>query len=106
MIRRPPRSTLFPYTTLFRSSSPAEVEEEGRVVIPARIFNDIVRSLPGGRFSLEHDSSAGAGRLAAGGKEYRIRGDGADDFSQLPGVEAGSALKISGGVLGETGGKG
>src|SRR5258708_12696220 len=25
MIRRPPRSTLFPYTTLFRSSSSAEV---------------------------------------------------------------------------------
>src|SRR5690349_21970717 len=24
MIRRPPRSTLFPYTTLFRSSSPAQ----------------------------------------------------------------------------------
>src|SRR3712207_7379483 len=24
MIRRPPRSTLFPYTTLFRSSSPRE----------------------------------------------------------------------------------
>src|SRR3989449_10515694 len=29
MIRRPPRSTLFPYTTLFRSLS-------GRVVAPAR----------------------------------------------------------------------
>src|SRR3989442_8280886 len=27
MIRRPPRSTLFPYTTLFRSS-PAEFEEQ------------------------------------------------------------------------------
>src|SRR5258708_28358879 len=25
MIRRPPRSTLFPYTTLFRSATPAEV---------------------------------------------------------------------------------
>src|SRR3712207_7880813 len=25
MIRRPPRSTLFPYTTLFRSKSPSEV---------------------------------------------------------------------------------
>src|SRR2546427_9109593 len=25
MIRRPPRSTLFPYTTLFRSSAPLEV---------------------------------------------------------------------------------
>src|SRR3712207_9521542 len=29
-----------------QTSSPAEVGEEGRVVIPARIFNDIVRSLP------------------------------------------------------------
>src|SRR3712207_7671822 len=28
MIRRPPRSTLFPYTTLFRSQ--AEAEDEGR----------------------------------------------------------------------------
>src|SRR3712207_6988641 len=26
MIRRPPRSTLFPYTTLFRSGTPAGVE--------------------------------------------------------------------------------
>src|SRR5256885_5985347 len=25
MIRRPPRSTLFPYTTLFRSASPGEI---------------------------------------------------------------------------------
>src|SRR3989454_2360100 len=30
MIRRPPRSTLFPYTTLFRSRSPA-----GRVLLQA-----------------------------------------------------------------------
>src|SRR5687767_15800960 len=27
MIRRPPRSTLFPYTTLFRSQSPGQVEQ-------------------------------------------------------------------------------
>src|SRR5256885_4648957 len=26
MIRRPPRSTLFPYTTLFRSRSPIDIE--------------------------------------------------------------------------------
>src|SRR3712207_4740918 len=31
MIRRPPRSTLFPYTTLFRSAA-AEEEEEGKEV--------------------------------------------------------------------------
>src|SRR5256885_8566366 len=30
MIRRPPRSTLFPYTTLFRSSKPARTQLDDR----------------------------------------------------------------------------
>src|SRR3712207_7923008 len=30
MIRRPPRSTLFPYTTLFRSGRAEQGEEDGR----------------------------------------------------------------------------
>jgi DNA polymerase III subunit beta len=85
-----------------QTSAPAEVEEEGRVIIPARIFNDIVRSLPGGRFSLEHDGTAGTVRLAAGENEYRIRAYAADDFPQLPGFEAESAFKISGELLVET----
>src|ERR671919_2759185 len=55
--------------------SPAEVEGEGRVVIPARIFNDIVRSLPAGNFTLEDDGSEGDVRLAAGGDEDTIRTD-------------------------------
>src|SRR2546425_13073835 len=33
MIRRPPRSTLFPYTTLFRSHHPSRGEEHERVVL-------------------------------------------------------------------------
>src|SRR5437879_9506111 len=31
MIRRPPRSTLFPYTTLFRSCRPSELFQSERV---------------------------------------------------------------------------
>jgi DNA polymerase III subunit beta len=85
-----------------QTSSPAEVEEEGRVIIPARIFNDIVRSLPGERFSLEHDGTAGTVRLVAGDNEYRIRAYAADDFPQLPGFEAESAFKMSGELLVET----
>src|SRR5918997_5990026 len=50
-----------------QTSSPAEVEEEGRGIIPARIFNDIVRSLPGGRVSLEDDGTAGGGGVGGGG---------------------------------------
>jgi DNA polymerase III subunit beta len=85
-----------------QTSSPAEVEEEGRVVIPARIFNDIVRSLPSGSFSLEHDDSGGTVRLAAGENEYRIRAYAADDFPQLPGFDAEAAFTMSGDLLVET----
>jgi DNA polymerase-3 subunit beta len=85
-----------------QTSSPAEVEEEGRVVIPARIFNDIVRSLPAGSLSLEHDETGGTVRLAAGENEYRIRAYAADDFPQLPGFDAESAFRMSGQLLVET----
>src|SRR5258705_8105443 len=34
MIRRPPRSTLFPYTTLFRSEKPAALTFEQAAAIP------------------------------------------------------------------------
>src|SRR5438445_8255549 len=36
MIRRPPRSTLFPYTTLFRSFSPVEYKTFGMSMEEAR----------------------------------------------------------------------
>src|SRR2546427_1666826 len=41
MIRRPPRSTLFPYTTLFRSRSPDPV-----VSLHARIASSVDSTLP------------------------------------------------------------
>src|SRR2546427_8996657 len=39
MIRRPPRSTLFPYTTLFRSGAVAapQVAHQERVVLPGNL---------------------------------------------------------------------
>ncbi len=85
-----------------QTSASAEIEEEGRVVIPARIFNDIVRSLPAGRFSLEYDVAGGTVRLVAGENEYRIRAYAADDFPQLPGFEAEGSFRMSGEVLVET----
>src|SRR3712207_7871335 len=64
MIRRPPRSTLFPYTTLFRSRPEAlgrrhragrvPVDELRRVVAPAG--HDVRRALGLGRRSEEHTS--------------------------------------------------
>src|SRR3712207_7912514 len=48
MIRRPPRSTLFPYTTLFRSSPLEKVREVTRYLQgrpPARILIGLVATL-------------------------------------------------------------
>ena len=82
--------------------SPAEVEGEGRVVIPARIFNDIVRSLPAGNFTLEYDGSEGTVRLAAGENEYTIRTYAADDYPKLPQFEAEGSFRMPGDSLVET----
>src|SRR3954466_14465811 len=85
-----------------QTTSPAEVEEGGRVVIPARIFNDVVRSLPGGELSLAHDRSEGVVRLSAREHEYRIRAYAAEDFPQLPKLDEAAAFKMSGEALVET----
>src|SRR2546430_16267890 len=54
MIRRPPRSTLFPYTTLFRSRAPQRVEQVPQRHLNAREGGRVPQRI-GGR-SEEHTS--------------------------------------------------
>src|SRR2546430_4354502 len=62
MIRRPPRSTLFPYTTLFRSPDPGQEFRENKwlrqIVIRARIkaLNPLLDQTSCGKRSEEHTS--------------------------------------------------
>src|SRR5215216_4264748 len=85
-----------------QTSTPAEVEEQGRVVIPARIFNDVVRSLSKEDLTLVYDSSEGVVRLSARENEYRIRAYPAEDFPQLPTFDEAGAFKVGGEALVET----
>src|SRR5438105_12188948 len=55
MIRRPPRSTLFPYTTLFRSQLEQLAEAGGRVIRRQELREDVAASHRAGR-SEEHTS--------------------------------------------------
>src|SRR3989442_4559271 len=55
MIRRPPRSTLFPYTTLFRSAGLAVREPQLRLTTLAQQLRKAVGAGGGGR-SEEHTS--------------------------------------------------
>src|SRR2546430_6750212 len=52
MIRRPPRSTLFPYTTLFRST----VAKAGEAQVMAQVCDDILVAYPAFDRSEEHTS--------------------------------------------------
>src|SRR3712207_9384677 len=45
MIRRPPRSTLFPYTTLFRSSRVSDLTKKHSEVIVDTVFKSIIDAL-------------------------------------------------------------
>jgi len=85
-----------------QTSSSAEVEETGRVVVPARIFNDVVRSLREGELALVHDRSEGVVRLSVRENEYRIRAYAAEDFPRLPRFDERGAFKMNGEALVET----
>src|SRR2546426_2813881 len=60
MIRRPPRSTLFPYTTLFRSLSDRHttiIEPDGTIEPGNVAFHDMRRIMVGDRKSTRLNSS-------------------------------------------------
>src|SRR2546430_7883778 len=67
MIRRPPRSTLFPYTTLFRSQRPRQALERAR---QRDVFHELERrEAPGALERLAPDEDS----LIAGGDSGRAR---------------------------------
>src|SRR3712207_9267104 len=63
MIRRPPRSTLFPYTTLFRSLRHAPLRGGGG-------RREVARGARGGR----HRGARGVGSLPAVGNGWDVQG--------------------------------
>src|SRR3712207_7490051 len=66
MIRRPPRSTLFPYTTLFRSlDGPAISEEEHEVTLHAERPVVEKEAVPVERVRLDKETVTGQERVSA-----------------------------------------
>ena len=67
MIRRPPRSTLFPYTTLFRSSMAAAASEEApfHIGIMTGTLSQSEDSLRGAELMVQKYGDAGRGGMVA-----------------------------------------
>src|SRR5258707_8969804 len=57
MIRRPPRSTLFPYTTLFRSAGPVPGGAGNRILLFSRHFGTYCGQRAGQRCRSEEHTS-------------------------------------------------
>src|SRR3712207_9349090 len=71
MIRRPPRSTLFPYTTLFRSYVDL-VRAHGEVGAPQAGFTECLNNLVQGNAAMWYDATSAAGSLEA--EDSPVRG--------------------------------
>src|SRR2546429_1345529 len=66
MIRRPPRSTLFPYTTLFRSGATGERAELATAQVPQQVHDEqpVLRTgVPGAQDRSEEHTSELQSRL-------------------------------------------
>jgi DNA polymerase-3 subunit beta len=81
-----------------RVSAPAEVDDEGAAVLPARLFGDIVRSLEPGAVSV--DVGEDEARIKSGRSDFSLRVLAAEDFPRLPEV-AGSGVRMDAAALAE-----
>src|SRR3712207_9385169 len=97
MIRRPPRSTLFPYTTLFRSEAGADdyvTKPFGMKELIARINANLKRSVTGGRGKIIE-----AGDLQLDTKNFTAQAGGASLELRLKEFELLAALASTPGEL-------
>lgn len=67
-----------------RHALPAEVETQGTVVVPARLFSDMTRSLPEG--AVKMDTASGSLAIDCGKAEFSLRILPSEDFPKFPEV--------------------
>src|SRR5690349_23603939 len=75
MLRRPPRSTLFPYTTLFRSSLPWPSRDCTRKVPPSSATRVLTTSMPTPRPEMSDTAAAVLKRSEEHTSELQSRRD-------------------------------
>ena len=63
-----------------------EIEEEGSITLPSKLFSEIIKKLPNGQITIETDEEAIATITSDSGK-YQIRGLSAGEYPGLPAVE-------------------
>jgi DNA polymerase-3 subunit beta len=71
-----------------RTTLEAEVEGDGAVVIPGKLFTDLARLLPDPEVTIEYRAEEGVAQVTSGSANYRLNTYAAEDFPRLPPLEA------------------
>ena len=77
-----------------RASLPATVAESGSVVVPGKLLLEIVRLLPPGEVTLEHEAADGVVQLRCGSAAYRLHTYDPNDFPRLPELDPASTISL------------
>jgi DNA polymerase-3 subunit beta len=85
-----------------RSAIRAAVAAAGEVVVPGRLLLEIARALPGDQALLEYVPEESVLTISSGAARYRIHTYPAEDFPQLPDVEALALRPVERAALVET----
>ena len=85
-----------------QSSMPATVEQEGKLLLPARLLLDIVRVADGDSVSIEAASDQGVVKVTSQRASFSVRTLPAGDFPKLPSTAEGTAVQLDAGALAAT----
>ncbi len=88
-----------------RSSLDAQVEDQGRVVVPGRLLVEIARLLPASEVTIRHRPDEGMVEISSGGANYRLHTLNAEDFPRLPDAAAAPLSSIDAAALVATAGR-
>lgn len=73
----------------------AQIEEEGSITIPARIFSDLIGTLPGDKVSLTLNTRTQSLNIHCGTSNFDIKGIDAQEFPPMPVPDLTSGVELN-----------
>ena len=73
----------------------AQIDEEGSVTIPARIFNDLVSTLPGDKVNLTLTTRTQSLNIHCGTSNFDIKGIDANEFPPMPTPDLATGVELN-----------